>query len=50
LAQYPSAEQIDVTLMLVDALHPNEEQRQTAITLQEHEPIPLEEAGKIKDW
>jgi hypothetical protein len=50
LAQYPSAEQIDVTMMLVDALHPNERQRQTAITIQESEPIPLDQAEQIKDW
>jgi hypothetical protein len=50
LAQYPSAEQVDVTTMLVDALHPNERQRQIAITIQEREPIPLEEAEKIEDW
>jgi hypothetical protein len=50
LARYPSAEQIDVTMMLVDALHPNEQQRQTAITIQEQEPIPLDQAEQIKDW
>jgi hypothetical protein len=50
LAQYPSAEQIDVTMMLVDALQPNERQRQIAIDIQEHEPIPLEQAEQIKDW
>jgi hypothetical protein len=50
LAQYPSAEQIDVTMMLVDALQPNERQRQIAIDIQEHEPIPLDQAEQIKDW
>jgi len=50
LAKYPSAEQVDVTMRLVDALQPNERQRQTAISIQESEPIPLEEAEKIRDW
>jgi hypothetical protein len=50
LARYPSAEQIDVTMMLVDALQPNERQRQIAIDIQEHEPIPLDQAEQIKDW
>jgi hypothetical protein len=50
MARYPSAEQIDVTMMLVDALHPNERQRQIAIDIQGHEPIPLDQAEQIKDW
>jgi hypothetical protein len=37
-------------MMLVDALHPNEQQRQTAITIQEQEPISLDQAEQIKDW
>ena len=50
LAQYPSAELIDVTMMLVDAFQPNEQQRQYAIGIQAQEPIPLDEAEKIQDW
>jgi hypothetical protein len=50
LAKYPSAELVDVTMMLVDAFQPNERQRQSAIEIQKHEPIPLEDAEKIKDW
>jgi hypothetical protein len=50
LANYPSAELVDVTMMLVDALHPNERQRQIAIDIQKQPPIPLDEAEKIKDW
>lgn len=50
LANYPSAELVDVTLALVDAFHPSEAQRQSAIQIQESEPIPLEEAEQIKDW
>jgi hypothetical protein len=49
LANYPSAELVDVTMALVDALHPNEQQRKSAIGIQESEPVPLEEAEKIKD-
>jgi uncharacterized secreted protein with C-terminal beta-propeller domain len=50
LAKYPSAELVDVTMMLVDALHPNERQRQIAIDIQKHPPIPPDKAEKIKDW
>lgn len=50
LAKYPSAEMVDVTMMLVDALHPSEGQRNIAIEIQKSDPIPLEEAEKIKDW
>jgi hypothetical protein len=50
LAKYPSAELVDVTMMLVDAFQPNERQRQSAIEIQKQEPIPLEDAEKIKDW
>jgi hypothetical protein len=50
LAKYPSAELVDVTMALVDAFHPSEGQRKSAIGIQESEPIPLEEAEKIKDW
>lgn len=49
LAQYPSAELVDVTMMLVDAFQPNEQQRQHAIGIQAQEPIELDEAEKIKD-
>lgn len=50
LAKYPSAELVDVTMMLVDAFHPTEQQRQHAIGIQTRDPIPLEEAEKIQDW
>jgi hypothetical protein len=50
LAKYPLAEQVDVTMMLVDAFQPDEAQRQSAIEIQKTEPIPLEEAEQIKDW
>lgn len=50
LAKYPSAELVDVTMILVDAFHPTEQQRQHAIGIQTRDPIPLDEAEKIKDW
>jgi seryl-tRNA synthetase len=50
LAKYPSAELVDVTMMLVDAFQPTEKQREYAIGIQSQEPIPLEEAEKIEDW
>jgi hypothetical protein len=50
LAKYPSAELVDVTMMLVDAFQPTELQRQRAVEIQETEPISLEDAQKIKDW
>jgi hypothetical protein len=50
LAKYPSAELVDVTMMLVDAFQPTEKQREYAIGIQSQEPIPLVEAEKIEDW
>jgi hypothetical protein len=50
LTKYSSAEQVDVTMLLVDALEPNAQQRQFAIDIQNQEPIPLEQAEKIQDW
>ena len=50
LAKYPSAELVDVTMMLVDAFQPTELQRQRAVEIQQTEPISLEDAQKIKDW
>jgi hypothetical protein len=50
LAKYPSAELVDVTMALVDAFHPSEVQRKTAVEIQKSEPVPPEEAEKIKDW
>ncbi len=50
LAKYPSAELVDVTMMLVDAFQPTETQREHAIGIQSQEPIPLEQAEQIQDW
>lgn len=49
LAMYPNAERVDVTMALVDAFRPNDRQRKSAIEVQKHPPISLEEAGKIED-
>ncbi len=49
LAKHPSAELIDVTMHLVDAFNPNERQRKSAVEIQKHQPISLEEADKIDD-
>ena len=49
LARHPGAERVDVTPLLIDALHPNERQRKSAIDIQRRQPIPLERAQRIKD-
>lgn len=41
---------MDVTLKLVDAFLPNERQRKSAIEIQKHKPISLEQAEKIKGY
>ena len=50
LAKHKSAKRVDVTIMLVDAFHPNEKQRKSALEIQKATPISLEQAEKIKDW
>ena len=42
LAKHTSAEQIDITMLLIDAFKPNEKQKRSAIEIQKHEPVPLE--------
>ncbi|MFA5393666.1 MAG: hypothetical protein WC081_01500 [Candidatus Ratteibacteria bacterium] len=49
LAKYKSAEFVDVTMALVDALQPNDRQRKSAIEIQKHKPISLRQAGNIND-
>jgi hypothetical protein len=49
LARYKDAELVNVTMALVDALSPSERQRKSAIAIQEHKPISLERAKRIKD-
>jgi len=49
LAKYKDAELVDITMALVDALNPNDRQRKSAIEIQKHDPILLEQAESIKD-
>ena len=49
LARYKDAELVDVTMALVDAFSPSERQRKSAIAIQEHKPISLDQAERIKD-
>jgi RNA polymerase sigma factor (sigma-70 family) len=49
LKKHPNAEDVDVTLKLIDALQPNERARKSAIEIQKQKPISLEQADKIKD-
>jgi len=49
LARYKDADLVDVTMALVDAFSPSERQRKSAIAIQEHKPISLEQAERIKD-
>jgi hypothetical protein len=49
LAGYPKAGTVDVTEALVDALHPTDRQRKSAIEIREHAPIPLQQAAHMDD-
>ena len=49
LAAYPNAEKVDVTVALVTRLHPSELQRQRAMEILKHDPIPLDQAAHIDD-
>lgn len=46
LAKYKSAEQVDITMALVDAFRPTKEQRQKAIDIQKQKPSFQEEASR----
>jgi hypothetical protein len=43
LAEFPGAERIDITMLLVDALGPDERQRKFAVEIQNRKPVPLDE-------
>ncbi len=47
LAQHAGAEQLDVTEQLVDAMHPTDKQRKTALEIVHLKPMPLADAKKI---
>ena len=49
LKKHSGANMVDVTMKLVDAFQPDEGQRKSAVEIQKHQPIPLEQASKIKD-
>lgn len=49
LAKHPSAERVDVTTELIDAFNPNERLRKSAVEIQKHKPILLEQAENMKD-
>lgn len=49
MAKHPSADRVDLTMELIDALNPNERQRKSAIEIQKHKPIPLEQVENMKD-
>lgn len=49
LAEHPGANRIDVTMALVDAFHPNDRQRESALEIQKHKPIPRDELEKHLD-
>lgn len=46
LAAHPDAARVDVTAALVDAFHPSERQRKSAIEIQRHKPVPMDELEK----
>lgn len=46
LQEHKSAERVDVTMRLIEALKPNEKQKKSAIEIQKHDPVPLD---KMKD-
>jgi hypothetical protein len=48
LAKHKSAEQVDVTMLLIDAFKPNEKQKKSAIEIQKHKPVSLEEMESHK--
>lgn len=47
LSKYKSVEQIDVTMLLIDALKPNAKQRKSAIEIQKHKPVPMKKLEKM---
>lgn len=48
LAENPSAEQVDVTMFLVEAFKPNDKQKKSAVEIQKHDPVPLEKMNDHK--
>ena len=48
LAKHESAEQVDITMLLVEAFKPNGKQKKSAIEIQNHDPVPLEKMEEQK--
>ena len=48
LAAYGDLERVDMTETLVDALQPDPRQRETALEIRKHEPVPMEKLEKMK--
>lgn len=44
-----ATQQVDVTMLLIDALEPTVTQRKSAIEIQQHKPISLKKARQIDD-
>lgn len=42
LTKHKSAERVDVTMNLIEAFRPNDQQKKSAIEIQKHDPVPLE--------
>ena len=42
LAKHKLAEQVDITMLLVEAFKPNQKQKKSAIEIQKQKPVPLE--------
>lgn len=49
LTSVDAKEQVDVTMLLIDALEPTTTQRKAAIEIQQHTPISLAQARQIRD-
>lgn len=49
LRQYHSAQIVDVTVDMIDVINPDSKQRESAIEIQKHKPISLEQAENIKN-
>lgn len=48
LKKYPNAERVDVTGQLIDAFRPTPRQRQSALEIQKHKPVPIEQARRMR--
>ena len=49
LAKHQAAKVVDVTPALIDAFHPTERQRKSAVEIQQHPPMPLRQAENLHE-